>query len=49
MVKAIASSPQEEIGVTGWRPGPGLNPLKGDVAQTSPLKVSLRPLGRGGG
>jgi hypothetical protein len=33
MIKSITPSPREGIGVTGRRPGPELNPLKGDVAQ----------------
>jgi hypothetical protein len=37
------SSSTEEIEVTGRRPGSGLNPLKGDVAQIPLLKGSLRP------
>ncbi|MEM1611367.1 MAG: hypothetical protein QXQ57_06960 [Sulfolobales archaeon] len=33
----IAPSPREGIGVTGRRPGPGLNQARAwDVAQTSP-------------
>ncbi len=50
MIKAITPSPRKGIGVTSRRPGPGLNPLKGDVAPNLPaLRGTLAPSGQGGG
>jgi hypothetical protein len=43
MIKSITPSPREGIGVTGRRPGPELNPLKGDVAQLPPLLSAEEP------
>jgi len=36
MIKAIAPSPREGIGVISPRPGPGLNLPRGDVAPNLP-------------
>jgi len=43
MIKSITPSPREGIGVTGRRPGPELNPLKGDVAQLPRSRVQRSP------